>query len=522
MLTVMTFRPERPGATKAPPVSLPLVALVGMALALFGVYWDDAWHTDRGRDTLVSPPHVALYVGVTMALVVVAASVFVNRRLGWRRLIADTSGIGVLGALAVVGSAPVDEWWHQAFGRDAVLWSPPHLFAVVGTIALATALASMTGSSHRPLGPARWIRSAAGAPVIGAWLVLVLEYDTDVPQFSPAWYLPVLATALAAAGVTVQAASRSGRFAAVSSGVVYTLAMVAVTVGLDAGGFSTPIIPVVLPALLVADLTARRQLHGLTRTALFTAAVFAVYVPYLRVVPGGVTVDAGDILVGLPVAASGVAVAIAGLDRSSLWTVPTIRPAALAVAIMAIVATVLVVSPSRVEAHDPGQGEELTAITLRATVAGDEVIVETFDLVEPFDLERLAIVARRAGRTVSAPLGSGPQGWVGSIELDVDGRWFVYVTARAGELGLGETVEAWIPVEVGSRGVAVKQTTLYRTSDQGTSEMQLAVGALVVAASFAVLIGVAAAVRQPRAGTASADRVATSQTRNRCKTDIVP
>lgn len=503
MLAVMMFRPERPGAKKALPVSLPLVALGGMALALFGVYWDDAWHTDRGRDTLLSPPHVALYVGVTMALVVVAASLLVDRRLGWRRLIADTPGIGVIGALAVIGSAPVDEWWHRAFGRDAVLWSPPHLFAVVGTIALATAFAFITGCSHRPLGPARWIRSAAGAPVIGAWLVLVLEYDTDVPQYSAVWYLPVLATALAAAGVTVQAAGRSGRFEAVSSGLVYTLAMVAVAVGLDAGGFSTPIIPVVLPALLVADLTARRRLHGLTRTALFTAAVFAVYVPYLRVVPGGVTVDARDILVGLPVAAFGVAIAIAGFDRTSRWSMPTIRPAAL---VVTIVATALVVSPSRVDAHDPGQGEELTTITLRATVAGDEVIVETFDLDATFDLDPVEIVARRAGRTVSAPLGNGPQGWVGHIELDAEGRWFVYVTARGGELDQDELLEAWIPVEVGSRGVAVKQTTLYRTSDQDTSEMQFAVGALVVAASFAVTIGVAAAVRRPRDGTASDDQ----------------
>lgn len=492
MLADMIFRPERPGAATARPVSLPLIALGGMASALFGVYWDDAWHTDRGRDTLLSPPHVALYAGVIISLVVVAASLLADRRLGWRGLIVGTPGIGVIGAMAVIGSAPVDEWWHQVFGRDAVLWSPPHLFAVVGMIALATAFAFITGSLHRQRGSARSITSVAGAPVVGAWLVLVLEYDTDVPQYSAVWYLPVLATALAAAGVSVQAAGRSGSFEAVSSGLVYTLAMVAVVVGLDAGGFSTPIIPVVVPALLVADLTARRRLHGLARTALFTAAVFAVYVPYLRVVPGGVTVGARDILVGLPVAAFGVAIAIAGFDRTSRWSLPTIRPAAL---VVTIVATALVVSPSRVDAHDPGQGEELTTIALRVTVAGDEVTVETYDLDATFDLDPVEIVARRAGRTVSAPLGDGPLGWVGSIELEAEGRWFVYVTARGGGLDQDELLEAWIPVEVGSRSVAVKQTTLYRTRDRDTSAMQFAVGAILVAASFGVMIWLASAVR---------------------------
>ena len=49
--------------------------------------------------------------------------------------------------------------------------------------------------------------------------------------------------------------------------------------------------------------------------------------------------------------------------------------------------------------------------------------------------------------------------------------------------------EAWIAVEVGTQGVAVKQTTLNRTRDQAISEMQVVVGALAVEASFAVMTG---------------------------------
>jgi hypothetical protein len=39
---------------------------------LVGAYWDDAWHTDRGRDSLFVAPHLVLYAGVLMATVPVA------------------------------------------------------------------------------------------------------------------------------------------------------------------------------------------------------------------------------------------------------------------------------------------------------------------------------------------------------------------------------------------------------------------------------------------------------------------
>ena len=38
-------------------------------MSLFGTYWDDAWHTDRGRDSFFAAPHLALYAGVFVALV---------------------------------------------------------------------------------------------------------------------------------------------------------------------------------------------------------------------------------------------------------------------------------------------------------------------------------------------------------------------------------------------------------------------------------------------------------------------
>lgn len=191
------------------------------------------------------------------------------------------------GAVITLGSAPVDEWWHQAFGRDAVLWSPPHLAAVAGTIALGTGVALIASTKQISAGRTL-VRAAAGAGVVGAWQVLVLEYDTDVAQFSSLWYLPVMAAGLAAAAVTAQAAAwHRVRWPATSAGVVYTLAMAGVVLGLNAADFSTPIVPLVVPALIVADLGWRMRWAMPLRVLGFVVPLFASYWPYLGTVSGG-------------------------------------------------------------------------------------------------------------------------------------------------------------------------------------------------------------------------------------------
>ncbi|MFX4975024.1 hypothetical protein ABTB64_19535, partial [Acinetobacter baumannii] len=88
-------------------------------------------------------------------------------------------------------SAPVDNFWHVAFGRDAVIWSPPHVLGIIGTAGLAAAILLELARSPQPWArPLRWV---AAALLLAAFSFLVVEYDTDVPQFPAVWYLPVLA-----------------------------------------------------------------------------------------------------------------------------------------------------------------------------------------------------------------------------------------------------------------------------------------------------------------------------------------
>jgi hypothetical protein len=128
-------------AVTSGPVLVGLLAGGGSAAALFATYWDDSWHTDKGRDEFAIAPHLLLYSGVLVASLAVAAwGLLAWRRAGW-----GTTGLRVVLAqpallLAGIGGAttllsgPVDAAWHEAFGRDAVIWSPPHLTAVLGTL----------------------------------------------------------------------------------------------------------------------------------------------------------------------------------------------------------------------------------------------------------------------------------------------------------------------------------------------------------------------------------------------------
>ena len=204
------MRSAEPTDTNAATAFTATLAVAGFVVALFGVYWDDAWHTDRGRDDLLSAPHLSLYSGVAVAISVAVWWGWQRRAAGWWLVLSGPVGVAVVGAGVTLGSAPVDEWWHQSFGRDAVLWSPPHLLAVVGTIALGSGVVLVVGRSAVALSDrlGAVLRVAAGAGVVGGWQVLVLEYDTDVALFSPMWYLPVLAAGLSAAALTVQAVLR--------------------------------------------------------------------------------------------------------------------------------------------------------------------------------------------------------------------------------------------------------------------------------------------------------------------------
>src|SRR5436190_17105469 len=270
-----------------PPWLVPLF-LLGATAAIAGGYWDDAWHTERGRDSFLIAPHIAIYGGVMVAGVALELWAFLFIRdngfralAGQRRLL-----LALIGVAVTIVAAPIDNSWHAAFGRDAVLWSPPHVLGIVGPAAMATAVLVDLARRDEPW--ARLLRPVVGGLIVAAFMFLVVEYDTDVPQFSPVWYLPVLALASSLAFSLVRLATREP-FAATGAAAVQLLFVVAVSLFLKTEGFGAPKLPLLVVPALALDLTDERGLGVVRQSLAYTAALFAVYVPTLDLLGHGVT-----------------------------------------------------------------------------------------------------------------------------------------------------------------------------------------------------------------------------------------
>jgi hypothetical protein len=174
------------------PAGVVLVAFAGAMSALVGGYWDDAWHTEKGRDSFFIAPHIAIYAGIAVAGVALSMWALAAARdrglaVVWRH---KPLALALLSVAVTLASGPIDNAWHAAFGRDSVIWSPPHMLGIAGTLALGAALlAELARRSER------WARAmtvVAGALVLASAAFATIEYDTDVPQFDEVFYLPVL------------------------------------------------------------------------------------------------------------------------------------------------------------------------------------------------------------------------------------------------------------------------------------------------------------------------------------------
>ena len=457
------------------PVWLVAAAFGGGAAALLGGYWDDAWHTERGRDSFFIPPHVFIYAGVAfIGLALTSWVAATARRIGVRGAFARPGvRLAAISVVVTVVSGPIDDVWHRAFGRDAVIWSPPHLLGIAGTMVLGAVLLPEAARRGRA-----WSASA-GALVLAAANFVVVEYDTDVPQFGSVWYLPVLALASSIAFALVRVTTprpwRAGEAAAAQ--LVFVLLTGAF---LLSRGFDPPALPLLLGPALALDLAARRGWPAPRQTAAFVAALFAAYVPVRNWLGAGVELDAGDVLVGLPLAYfAALPFLLLASDRSA-------ARGARAAAAAAVVAALPLLAPAAAVAHDPGQGED--AGSARLVVAAKDYRLTVSGALNRKtcpDLRSGALVARRAGVERRAPLRLADCAFRGAVSVDARGRWFVYAELHED----GRTVETWLPVDAGAgeRRIAEAERFAYFPAERATASGELVGGAALYGAIFALL-----------------------------------
>jgi len=125
-----------------------VVGVTAAATAVYiGVIWDISWHMTIGRDTFWSPPHLMTYLAAILVAIscgyVALKTSFAGsteeraRSVGFWGLRAPLGAwVCTWGALAMLTSAPFDNWWHNAYGLDVKIISPPHTLLSLGMFAI--------------------------------------------------------------------------------------------------------------------------------------------------------------------------------------------------------------------------------------------------------------------------------------------------------------------------------------------------------------------------------------------------
>jgi hypothetical protein len=117
--------------------------VAAVACSVVGGVWDISWHESVGRDTFWTPAHLLIQLCGILA------------GFGCGHLILDTTfrkdaplransvsvwgfrgPLGAFlcawGAVGMITSAPFDNWWHNAYGLDVKILSPPHILLALG------------------------------------------------------------------------------------------------------------------------------------------------------------------------------------------------------------------------------------------------------------------------------------------------------------------------------------------------------------------------------------------------------
>jgi hypothetical protein len=166
--TLESHWPKRQGAAGD---AWAVPALVAAAtLVSIGLSWDISWHLTIGRDTFWTPAHLAIYLGgasggfisgwLAIRTTYLASPAERAGSVGlWGGYAPFGAWIAIWGAVAMITSAPFDNWWHNAYGLDVKIISPPHVLLFLGVVGLR----------------------------IGTWLLLLREQNRPGSSVWAAW-----------------------------------------------------------------------------------------------------------------------------------------------------------------------------------------------------------------------------------------------------------------------------------------------------------------------------------------------
>src|SRR5271154_966045 len=210
---------------------------VAVVSVVVGGYWDISWHMSIGRDTFWTPAHIAIQMcgiiaGISCAYLIFSCT-FGNHPAARDASVRVWGFRGPLGAFiaawggaTMLSSAPFDNWWHNAYGLDVKIFSPPHVVLDGGVLAIqfgavvliASAMNRSSGVLRRKLD---WILLLLGAMVTMLALTVVWESTYRVLMHTAECYRAVAVVAPVALMGFAEISGR--RWARTTVAAVYTV-----------------------------------------------------------------------------------------------------------------------------------------------------------------------------------------------------------------------------------------------------------------------------------------------------------
>ena len=166
-------------------------ATLAVTCAMTGVHWDISWHRSIGRDTFWTPPHLLIQLcgvlaGITCGYLILATTFGKNPQLKpacvriWGFHGPLGAFIAAWGGIAMITSAPFDDWWHAAYGLDVKIISPPHMVLALGIVsvevgALILLLGFLNRASDDQKPMLRWLFLYIGSMILVITSTILLE-----------------------------------------------------------------------------------------------------------------------------------------------------------------------------------------------------------------------------------------------------------------------------------------------------------------------------------------------------------
>ena len=211
-------------------------AVLAAACVMVGVYWDISWHMSIGRDSFWTPAHLliqagGLIAGISSGYVAIKTTFFgtdAERNAGvsfWGFRAPLGAWICVWGCGAMLTSAPFDNWWHNAYGLDVRILSPPHAVLAIGIYsivvgALLLTLAQQNRAEAQTQRRLAWVLAGTGGLFIMNFALFLTEFGERRMMHSPKFY-EVVSLAFPFA-LTAMARAIKLRWAATAAAAFYT------------------------------------------------------------------------------------------------------------------------------------------------------------------------------------------------------------------------------------------------------------------------------------------------------------